>query len=158
MSFQHNLWVFIWFLWLLVVSISYCLLCTHSPISKIYNTSSPSHFSLLIGSLNIKKRTCSNSFSFLFLFFASFSSSFFHFSHSFLLHTVFVYFQDGNRILYRKFYDFLSLFSLMDFYVLLLVPIWVLEMLIFSICKMDVKFFWHSSIFCLSMASTTRWH
>lgn len=77
------------------------LFSTHSPISKINathsTTSSPSHFSLLIGAASIKKRTCSTFFLFFFHF-----CSFFALETNFLWMILEIYVQCRHR----KFYDF----------------------------------------------------
>lgn len=118
MPFEHNLWVFMSFLRLSVVSISiqfsfYSIRTLPFPKKeRTYNrTSSPSHFSLLIGAASIKKRTCST-----FLSSFIFTSFFRIITFSMLCYGYDIYVQCCS--LTESFMTFLSLFFLMDFYVL----------------------------------------
>lgn len=104
MPFEHNLWVFMSFLRLTVVSISiqfsfYSVRTLPFPKKqRTHNrTSSPSHFSLLIGAASIKKRTCSTFLS-SFIFLSS------HYRIFYAL--LWIWYLCAMLLSHRKFYDF----------------------------------------------------
>lgn len=129
MSFQHNLWAFMWFydccrLYQSLSILSQANTCIRTlPFPKYTMTSSPSHSSLLIGAKNIKKRTCSYFFSSLL--------SFFHFLSRWVI--------EFQKVLWLFFV--VSLFLLVNGFSHVLFFFWGLKMHLFFSVKL--KYSWN---------------